>query len=76
MYLLPTKTRISFKNRRFLSLKPPLLADKTAVFSIKNHRFLREKPRNQVVFNFYRFSKTCFYAMQTWQMIVFDLLFR
>ncbi len=41
MYLLPTKTRISFKNRRFLSLKPPLLADKTALFSIKKHRFVR-----------------------------------
>ena len=36
---MPIKTRISFKNRRFLSLKAPLLADETAVFCIKNHRF-------------------------------------
>ena len=43
---MPTKIRISFKNRRFLHLIPTFLAAKTAVFSIKNHCFFREKARN------------------------------
>ena len=73
---MPTKTRISFKNRRFLRLKPTFLADKTVVFSIKNHRFLKEKARNEACCCFFRFSKRRFYAMLTWQIIVFRFLFR
>ena len=41
-----TTRRISFKNRRFLSLIPTFLADETAVFIIKNRRFLSEKAWN------------------------------
>ena len=55
---MPTKTLISFKNRRFLSLIPPFLADETVAFSGKNRRFLREKARNEVYFYFTRFSNT------------------
>ena len=73
---MPTKTRICFKNRRFLSLIPPFLADETVVFSGKNRRLLREKARNEVYFYFTRFSNTWFYAMLTWQIIAFDFLFR
>ena len=73
---MPTKTRISFKNRRFLILIPPFLADKTVAFSGKNRRFLREKARNEVYFCFNRFSNTWFYAMLTWQIIAFGFLFR
>ena len=73
---MPIKTRISFKNRRFLSLKAPLLADETAVFCIKNYRFLNEKTRNEAVFISRLFSKTQCYAMLTWQIINFDFLFR
>lgn len=57
------KKRINFKKCRFLRLKPAFLADKTAVFSIKNDRFLREKARNEACFCFVRLSKTWFYAM-------------
>ena len=35
------KKRINFKKCRFLCLKPAFLADKTAVFSVKNRRFFR-----------------------------------
>ena len=73
---MPTKTRISFKNLRFLKLKPVVLADETVLFSGKNHRFLREKARNEVYFYFTRFSNTWFYAMLTWQIIAFGFLFR
>ena len=38
--------RISFKNRRFLSLIPSFLANKTTAFSLKNRRFLNEKAWN------------------------------
>ena len=72
---MPITIRISFKNRHFLSLNPLLLADETVVFSIKNHRFLREKARNKAIFSSWRFLKTWFYAMQTWQIIAFDFLF-
>ena len=41
-----TTRRISFKNRRFLSLIPTFLADETAVFIIKNRRFLSENAWN------------------------------
>ncbi len=41
-----TTRRISFKNRRFLSLIPTFLADETAVFIIKDRRFLSEKAQN------------------------------
>ena len=54
---MSTKIRVSFKNRRFLILKPPFLADKTALFSVKNHRFLREKGRNEPAFSSCWFSK-------------------
>ena len=57
MLLMSTKIRIIFKNRRFLILKPPFLADKTAIFSVKNHRFLREKGRNEPAFSSCWFSK-------------------
>ena len=70
------KMRVRFKNRRFLSLIPTFLADETAVFIIKNRRFLREKARNEVCFCFCWFSKMWFYAMWTWQIIAFDFLFR
>ncbi len=73
---MPTKTLISFKNRRFLSLIPPFLADETVAFSGKNRRFLREKARNEVYFYFTRFSNTWFYAMLTLQIIAFVFLFR
>ena len=43
---MPTKREISFKNRRFLRLIPPFLADETAVFSVKNRRFYGEKAWN------------------------------
>ncbi len=43
---MPIKIIISFKNRRFLSLKPSLLADKISTFCTKNHCFLREKVWN------------------------------
>ena len=43
---MPTKLKNSFKNRRFLSLIPTFLADETAVFIIKNRRFLNEKAQN------------------------------
>ena len=62
---MPTKIRIRFKNRCFLRLKLPFLADKTALFSIKNRRLLREKARNKAISNSYWFSKTWFYAMQS-----------
>ena len=68
--------RISFKNRRFLSLIPSFLAKKTTVFSLKNHRFLNEKAWNYAVFSYCRFSKTWFYAMLTWQITIFGFLFR
>ena len=42
MLLMQITSGISFKNRRFLTLKPPLLTDETALFRLKNHRFLRE----------------------------------
>ena len=71
-----TKTRISFKKRRFLKLKPPFLADETDLFSIKNRRFCALKARNGVVFSSCRFSNMRFYAMQTWQIIVLGFLFR
>ena len=70
------KMRVRFKNRRFLTLKPAFLADTTAVFSIKNRRFLREKAWNEAGFSFCRFSKMRFYAMCTWQIIDFTFLFR
>ena len=73
---MPTKIGISFKNRRFLRLIPTFLADKTDVFSIKNQRFLREKARNKSYFCSYHISKTRLYAMQTWQIAVFNFLFR
>ena len=60
MFLIFAKTRIIFKNRCFLKMKPPFLADETIVFSIKNHRFLREKARNEAIFNSCRFSKMWF----------------
>ena len=43
---MPTKFKNSFKNRRFLSLIPTFLADETAVFIIKNRRFLSENAWN------------------------------
>ena len=43
---MPTKLKNSFKNRRFLKLIPMFLADETAVFIIKNRRFLSEKAQN------------------------------
>ena len=55
-----TEIGISFKNCHFLKLIPPFLADETIVFSIKNHRFLREKARNEAIFNSCRFSKMWF----------------
>ena len=55
-----TEIGISFKNCRFLKLIPPFLADETIVFSIKNHRFLREKARNEAIFNSCWFSKMWF----------------
>ena len=70
------KMRVRFKNRRFLTLKPAFLADTTAVFSIKNRRFLREKARNEVVSCSYRFSKRWFYVMWTWQTVACGFLFR
>ena len=73
---MSTTIRISFKNRRFLRLKPAFLADKTIVFSAKNHRFLREKAQNEAVSIFVCFSKNRFYAMQTWQIVTFNFLFR
>ena len=76
MILMPTKIRIIFKNRRFLVLKPPLLADETTLFCIKNRCFLRQKARNEAVFSSRRFPKTQRYAMLTWQIIAFDFLFR
>ncbi len=72
---MSTTIRISFKNRRFLRLIPTFLADETAVFCIKNHRFLKGKARNDAVFFFSCFSKIWFYAIQTWQIIVFGFLF-
>ncbi len=63
MLLMPTKTRISFKNRHFLTLKPALLADKTVLFIIKNRRLLKEKAWNKAVFCSCRFSKPWGYAM-------------
>ena len=60
MFLIFAKTRISFKNCRFLKLIPLFLADETIVFSIKNHRFLREKARNEAIFNSCQFSKMWF----------------
>ena len=73
---MPIKIRISFKNRRFLVLKPPFLADTTILFSVKNRRFLREKAWNEAGFSFCRFLKMRFYAMRTWQIIDFAFLFR
>ncbi len=73
---MPIKIRISFKNRRFLVLKPPFLVDKTAFFSVKNRRFLREKAWNEAVLSFSQFFKTRFYVMCTWQIIDFTFLFR
>lgn len=73
--MMPTKRRISFKNRPFLALKPSFLVDKIIVFSIKNRRFLREKPRNEACFCFCRFSKRCDYVMLIWQIIAFVFLF-
>ena len=73
---MPIKIRISFKNRHFLVLKPPFLVDKTAFFSVKNRRFLREKAWNEAVLSFSQFFKTRFYAMCTWQIIDFTFLFR
>ena len=73
---MPTEIGISFKNRRFLTLKPTFLAAKTDVFRKKNHRFLNEKAWNKALFSSCRFSKTQFYAMQTWKIIAFDFLFR
>ena len=58
------KIRISFKKRRFLALNPPFLTDKTAVFSIKNHRFFGEKAHNEACFCCVRLSNVWFYAMQ------------
>ena len=43
---MPTEIGISFKNRRFLMLKPTFLDAKTDVFLRKNHRFLNEKAWN------------------------------
>ena len=63
MLLMQITSGISFKNRRFLTLKPPLLTDETALFRLKNNRFLREKAWNGAVFSSCRFSKTRFYAM-------------
>ena len=76
MFSTPTIIRISFKNRRFLSLKPPFLADETVLFNINNHRFLRQKARNKALFSYCQFSKTWFYVMQTWQIVDFIFLFR
>ena len=73
---MPTKIRIRFKNRRFLVLKPPLLADTTTLFSVKNRRFLNEKAWNEAVLSFSQFFKARFYAMRTWQIIYFAFLFR
>ena len=72
---MSTKIRIRFNKHRFLTLKPPFLAYKTAAFSIKNHRFLREKARNEAVFSSCRSSKTWFYVMLTWQIINLGFLF-
>ena len=44
------KIRICFKKRRFLALKPPFIADKTVLFNVKNHTFLREKQGMKLVF--------------------------
>ena len=63
MLLMQITSGISFKNRRFLTLKSPLLTDETALFRLKNHSFLREKAWNGAVFSSCRFSKTRFYAM-------------
>ena len=60
---MPTEIGISFKNRRFLTLKPALLADKTVLFIIKNRRLLKEKAWNKAVFCSCRLSKRWFYAM-------------
>ena len=76
MFFIPIKTRISFKNRRFLLLKPPLLADETDAFSVNNRSFLREKAWNEAVFISCRFLKTWLYAMPTWQIAAFSFLFR
>ena len=46
MLLMQITSGISFKNHRFLTLKPPLLTDETALFRLKNHRVLREKAWN------------------------------
>ena len=73
---MPIKIRISFKNRRFLVLKPPFLAYTTTFFSVKNRRFLREKAWNEAVLSFSQFFKTRFYAMRTWQIIDFAFIFR
>ena len=73
---MPTEIGISFKNRRFLTLKPTFLADKTDVFLRKNHRFLNEKAWNKALFSSCRFSKTWFYVMLTLQIIAFIFLFR
>ena len=58
MLLIPAKTGDSFKNRRFLLLKPPLLAAESIGFIGKNHSFLREKAWNEAVFISCRFLKT------------------
>ena len=60
---MKTKIRINFKNRRFLRLIPPLLADKTVLFIIKNRRLLKEKAWNKAVFCSCRLSKPWGYAM-------------
>ena len=44
--------------------------------SFKNRRFLRLKARNETVFCSRRLPKAQRYAMQTWQIIAFDFLFR
>ena len=43
---MPTRIRISFKNRRFLRLKLPFLAARKAVFSVKKRRFALRKAWN------------------------------
>ena len=71
-----TEIGISFKNCHFLKLIPPFLADETIVFSIKNHRFLREKARNEAIFQFLSVLEDVVFAMRTWQITVFCFLFR
>ena len=75
MFLMSRKIGHGFKNCRFLRLIPPFLDDKIDLLSVKNHRFLREKARNEVCFCSWRFPKRWFYAMWTWQIIVFGFLF-